>query len=206
MDSIQKLAELFAQFPGIGSRQSKRFVYFLLRQPKSYTEELSKLIGELKLDVIECSLCHRYFVQQREHLKDTCVVCADTLRERETLLIVEKDSDLESFERSHVYRGQYFVLGGTLQILEKSPEKVLRIRPLLSRIEALVSLGLKEVIIASSITPESEHTADYLRDTLKELQEKHKLTITMLGRGLSTGTELEYSDPETLRYALEGRK
>jgi recombinational DNA repair protein RecR len=30
--------------------------------------------------------------------------------------------------------------------------------------------------------------------------------VTMLGRGLSTGSELEYADAETLKTALQNRK
>ena len=56
MDSIQKLTELFKHFPGIGPRQAKRFVYFLLTQKGGYTGELSGLISELKKEISRLSL------------------------------------------------------------------------------------------------------------------------------------------------------
>ena len=34
----------------------------------------------------------------------------------------------------------------------------------------------------------------------------HRYKVTTLGRGLSTGSELEYADPETLKAALETRR
>ena len=64
---------------------------------------------------------------------------------------------------------------------------------------------LKEVIIATSVNTEGEHTAFYLNTLLRPYVEKYGFKITTLGRGLSTGTELEYSDGDTLKSALENR-
>lgn len=66
--------------------------------------------------------------------------------------------------------------------------------------------GLKEVILATSVNPEGEHTASYIAGLLKPLIEVHGFRISTLGRGLSTGTELEYSDSETLKSALQNRR
>ena len=63
-----------------------------------------------------------------------------------------------------------------------------------------------EVILALSATPEGDHTALELKLFLKPLQEKYTLAISLLGRGLSTGSELEYADGETLKSALESRR
>jgi recombination protein RecR len=120
-------------------------------------------------------------------------------------MVVEKDSDLEAIEKSGTYSGTYFVLGGTLPILEKEPEKRIRVELLTALIEEEYS-DLKEVILACAVTPESEHTAEYVREYITPIAETNFIKLTSLGRGLSTGTELEYSDAETLRYALEGRK
>ena len=37
MSSIDKLTDIFRQFPGIGPRQAKRFVYFLLTRRRTQT-------------------------------------------------------------------------------------------------------------------------------------------------------------------------
>jgi recombinational DNA repair protein RecR len=66
--------------------------------------------------------------------------------------------------------------------------------------------GLKEVILATSVNPEGEHTASYIAGLLKQLKDAHGFRISTLGRGLSTGTELEYSDSETLKSALQNRR
>ena len=67
------------------------------------------------------------------------------------------------------------------------------------------SSKLKEVIVATSVNTEGEHTAFYINTLLRPYVEKHGFKITTLGRGLSTGTELEYSDGDTLKSALENR-
>lgn len=204
MDPIQKLASLFAQFPGIGSRQSRRFVYFLLRQNRAYIKELIAAIDALEKTIDECPRCHRYFTK-KQYSGALCTACDDLKRDHTLLMVIEKDADLEAVERSGTYNGTYFILGGILPTLEKHPESAIRINELLALVET-ENATLREIILACAVTPESEHTAEYLHTALSPITEKYTIALTMLGRGLSTGTELEYSDRDTLRYALEGRK
>jgi recombination protein RecR len=205
MDPISRLAALFAEFPGIGGRQSKRFVHYLLKRDRAYLNELARQISSLQEVIFECTRCRRYF--QKKHLDagDVCFLCVDTERDKRMLMVVEKDSDLEALERGGSYRGLYFVLGGTLPILEKNPNGKIRIDALVDRIQG-ENDNLDEIIIACAVTPESEHTAQYVEAVISPLINATMTKITHLGRGLSTGTELEYSDADTLRYALEGRK
>ena len=205
MDPINRLAALFAEFPGIGNRQSKRFVYYLLKRDKTYLNELARQIQALESAVCKCAHCHRYFVKRYKDASSQCSICVDTTRDTRTLMIVEKDSDLEALERSGTYKGLYFVLGGTLPILEKDPDSKIRIHALKNLIEKEKEI-IDEIIIACAVTPESEHTSEYIVQSLLPITDKTQIKITHLGRGLSTGTELEYSDAETLRYAFEGRK
>jgi recombination protein RecR len=205
MDPIQKLASLFAEFPGIGTRQSKRFVYFLLKKNRAYRKELITLIESLEGTVFSCSRCFRFSAKRYETAGSLCGICSDTNRDRSMLMVVEKDSDFEAIEKSGTFRGTYFVLGGTLPILEKEPTARIKILPLRELVKE-ESMNLKEIILACAVTPESEHTAEYVRTMIEPIAQEHLIAITTLGRGLSTGTELEYSDAETLRFALEGRR
>jgi recombinational DNA repair protein RecR len=59
-------------------------------------------------------------------------------------------------------------------------------------------------VLALSATSEGEHTADRVRELLTPLRAHVKLSV--LGRGLATGSELEYADAETLSGALQNRK
>ena len=113
-------------------------------------------------------------------------------------MIVSRDIDFEAVERSGSYKGYYFILGGALPILEKEPEKRIRIKDLQLRITNGLKNGLKEVILGMNANAEGENTADFIREKFNSLP----LTFSLLGRGLSTGAELEYADPETLKNAL----
>lgn len=205
MDPINRLATLFGEFPGIGQRQSKRFVHFLLKRDRGYLQELSRQIAKLQEVVFVCDQCHRYFMKKFPEAALTCLICADEAREKRMLMVVEKDADFEAIERSGTYKGLYFVLGGILPILEKNPNSKIRIDALVERIVKEHD-ALDEIIIACAVTPESEHTAEFVESTIAPYVNATMTKITHLGRGLSTGTELEYSDADTLRYALLGRK
>ena len=202
MSAIDNLSSYFMKFPGIGTRQAKRFVYFLLAQDPRFVEELAREIALLKKSITQCTMCFCFY----PHLGggsvcDVCVSDTDTA----TLLVVEKDTDFESVRRSGSYAGKYFILGGTIPVLERDPASKIRIRELLSRIEQGAADGLSEVILALSANPEGDFTREYVAKTLEPVLGQLGITLTTLGRGLSTGTELEYSDGDTLRHALKNR-
>jgi recombination protein RecR len=203
MDIIDKLTEVFKEFPGIGERQAKRFVYFLMSRSPSYSENLSKLVLELKKDIAQCRECFRFFILNKDQEK-LCDICASPNIDSSTLLVVEKDSDLESIRKSRVYSGKYFILGGLVPIVEKTTKSRVRIEELKQKIAR--EPDLKEIILAFSISPQGDHTDTYVRAELKDLTEKSSIKISSLGKGLSTGTELEYSDNDTLKNALKNRQ
>lgn len=199
MDSIHRLEEIFAHFPGIGPRQARRFVYYLQSRSVSTVRELADLMQEVKAATAECVLCHRFYMGGGT--AGLCKTCADDSRDRTSLMVVARDSDFETVERSGAYRGLYFVLGGTVPILDKEPEKRIRLAALLDRVK---KNGIQEIILSLNATPEGENTADLVRQRLSALSPA--LSITVLGRGLSTGAELEYVDADTIKNALENRR
>ena len=213
MDNTEKLIELFKEFPGIGPRQAKRFVYFLLNRNPAYAESLSRLILDTRATVHSCDTCFRFFPNTNN---TTCPICTDNTRDRELLMLVSHDVDFENVERTKSYNGYYFILGGTIPILEKTPEKRIRQEQLIETIQKKIEGGLSEIIIALNYNPEGENTLSYLRELLKPYTDPTSptasrgktgvLKISTLGRGLSTGTELEYSDSETIKNALKNRQ
>jgi recombination protein RecR len=196
-DRVEDLSHAFERFPGIGPRQAKRFVYHLLSAPQSERARLSSLIADLGADVRQCAECLRFWSGKNV----LCNYCSDPLRDDAILMVVEKDQDLAAVERANAYRGRYFVLGGVLTLSGKG---VIRERELIERVERRTKNGLKEIVLALSATSEGEHTADRVRELLTPLREH--LTLSTLGRGLATGSELEYADAETLSGALQNRK
>ena len=203
MDIIDKLTEIFKEFPGIGERQAKRFVYFLMSRTPAYGDNLSSLIVELKKEVAQCKGCFRFFILSDKKEK-LCDICANTNADSSTLMVVEKDSDLESIKKSRVYNGKYFILGGLVPIVEKNTKSRVRIEELKQKISK--EKELKEIILAFSLSPQGDHTDSYVREQIKSTSEKSNIKVSSLGRGLSTGTELEYSDNETLKNALKNRQ
>jgi recombination protein RecR len=211
MDIIDKLAEIFKEFPGIGERQAKRFVYFLMAKNPGYAQNLSELVLELKKEVTQCKECFRFFLFNSKKEKQ-CEICANPNTDSSTLMIVEKDSDLESIRKSGVYHGKYFILGGLVPVVEKNTRSRVRIEELKKRISQKTVFGeeLKEIILAFSISPQGDHTDQYVREQLGKISAEggpaSGWKISSLGKGLSTGTELEYSDNDTLKNALKNRQ
>jgi len=196
MNSIDKLTEIFSHFPGIGPRQAKRFVYYILMRNTGFSEDLIRAVENIKKEVAQCTECLRFF-PKNGHPTTLCSICADASRDNSLLMIVPRDIDLEAIERSGSYHGFYFVLGGALPILEKEPQKRIRLNELKKSIEKRRK-DLKEIILAMNANAEGENTTDFIKETFKD----ENLTFSILGRGLSTGAELEYADPETLKNAL----
>ncbi len=205
METINSLTDLFKKFPGIGPRQARRFVYYLLKADPNFLNQLGDKIKNLKKDIKQCESCGRFFNNGYQPKADQCQICTDTERDKSSLLIVEKDIDLDAIERTKTYHGYYFVLGGNLPILDPQPENHIRFSPLLIELERRLKEGLSEIIIALSATTEGDHTTDWLIEKLRPITEKTALKISLLGRGLSTGSELEYADLETIKNALSNR-
>lgn len=198
MDKIDELASALSRLPGIGPRQGKRFVFYLLGAPATERTKLAELIASLGKEVRQCPDCLRFY---NGGTKVSCNYCSDTTRDDTQLLLVEKDQDLAAVERAGTYHGRYFVLGGVLTLTGKG---AIREKELQKVVEKKIKNGLKEIVLALSATSEGENTADRVRELLAPYRDSVKTST--LGRGLATGSELEYSDAETLRAALTNRK
>lgn len=198
MNSIDKLTNIFKKFPGIGPRQAKRFVYFLLSEQSGYIDELIREIQSLRAHTTQCSECYIYFT--KDNFSELCDVCSRSDTDITTLLVVSKDVDVEAIKKAGIYKGRYFVLGGTLPFLEKNPSSFIRDREL-KRYILNHTNSLQEIIFALPVTPEGDNTRKYLTDNLSG----EHITFSSFGRGLSTGTEIEYSDTDTIVSAFNNR-
>ncbi len=207
MDSISKLVEKFSQFPGVGGRQAKRFVYFLLSQDKQKLKELSENILHLGDNISQCSHCFRFFNTEHNPDVDICNICSGVNTDKTTMMIVAKNIDLENVKKSGTYNGRYFILNGLIPIAGKKSFAQIRTAELAREIKrATTEDNLKEIIFAFTVNPEGDNTRMFLEKFLEPLVKENKIKLTTLGRGLSTGTELEYSDDSTLKNALKNRE
>lgn len=206
-DSLDRLAKLFLKFPGIGDRQARRFAYFILTQQPGYVNDLAKALVNARSQANTCHRCLRIF----EGTGTTCSICSDEHRDQGSIIVVEKSQDIESFARTD-YHGLFFVLGGLIPIIQKDIIQGTNAQKLIDRVKHDNEKGvLKEVILAFPITPNGDHTDSAIRELLAPLvnhpsNSSGQATITSLGRGLSTGAELEYADPASLEASLKKRE
>ncbi len=208
-DSIDELAELFKRFPGIGERQSRRFVYYLIERSDDLRKNLAEKILALGKQVTQCPECFRYFQTDGNEL---CEICASGSRDESLVMVVEKDADIIAVERSG-FLGKYFVFGGLIPIAD---EKIIN-HTRLAELEKYLKKKqgqIKELVLGFPMNPSGDFTDQYVRKVLENnfikkegAENKNSATFSLasLGRGLSTGTELEYSDPETIKNALKNR-
>lgn len=207
MNPTDRLTELFMRFPGIGPKQAKRFVYFLLREHSHYKEQLIKTLEELKFTGRQCERCYRFFGDKNAQLpKPLCSICDTDSRDQFQLMIVEKELDLDAVEKTGSYNGLYFILGGLVPPLTEKPSEIIRIRELTARIHTdIATKTLTEVIFALPVTDYGDTTAEYVEKTIKQIVGIEAVTLSHLARGLSSGLELEYVDKDTFKSALDRR-
>ena len=207
MNPTDRLTELFMRFPGIGPKQAKRFVYFLLREHSHYKEQLIKALEELKFTGKQCETCFRFYGDRSADPKKTlCDICASASRDTSIIMIVEKELDLDAIEKTGSYNGLYFILGGLVPPLTEKPSEIIRIRELTSYIHTgITDDTMKEIIFALPVTDYGDTTTEYIEKTIKQIVGIQKINLSHLARGLSSGLEIEYVDKDTFTQALDRR-
>lgn len=194
---IKDLADSLAKLPEIGPRAALRLVFFLLEQKQ---EELDKIASQLK-ELKKVKICYQCHNLASENL---CAICSDNKRNKEQILVVESILDILPIERTKQYRGLYHILGGTLNPLDDIGPEKLKIKDLLERINKLKKDYKKEIEVIFALNPstEGDATTQYVLRQVKLLEIK----TSRLGRGLSSGSSLEYSDESTITEAIKSRK
>lgn len=204
MTPFERLEKHFAKFPGIGKRQAKRFAYFVVQSNPDFITQLQNDILETRKTVKLCPISFQYFTTTDPTITTSPIV-RDTTRNQDLLLIVEKDQDIEAFERSQTYHGNYFVIGNLENLLDTEIQDQFRFKALQRLIQEKGTL-LSEIIFALPANPDADRIVRTLQQTLKPLAQQFSFSMSQLGRGFSTGAEVEYADAETLANALENRK
>ena len=191
-DEINKLIEEFSSLPSIGPRQATRLVFHLVRSGKQKNSTLANAIWNLE-KLKPCANC--FFPHTDKGL--FCSICINSQRRKNTICIVEKETDLISLEKTSKFKGVYFILG---EQSDDNPQN-LKLKFLKERIKKDLGGQAEEIIIAINPTSEGDLRALYLKEEFKNFAKK----ITRLGRGLPTGGDIEFADEETLAQALENR-
>jgi recombination protein RecR len=117
-----------------------------------------------------------------------------------TIMIIEKETDLLSLEKTGKYRGRYFIVGAMPKtgIIEESQKA--RVESLKGYIRGEFGQA-DELILGFNPSTIGDFHATLFAKEFKDLAKK----ISRLGRGLPTGGEIEFADDETLGASLERR-
>ena len=191
---MQDLIDELGRLPGIGPKSAQRIAFHILKVPTGDAHRLSDAIVAVKERTTLCDQC--FNVAEGGAL---CAVCGDDRREETILCVVEDPRDIVAVERTGQFLGRYHVLGGALNPLEGIGPDQLKVRELLTRIDAG---KIKEVIVCTNPNLEGEATAMYVARLLTPLG----VVVSRLASGLPVGGDLEYADELTLGRALEGRR
>ena len=191
-ESIEQLAEQFAQLPGIGRKTAHRLALYIVKMDREDVATLAHALVNVKDRVKYCSVCSNITEA------DPCPICSNSKRDRTVICVVEEPTDVLALERTNEFKGVYHVLGGALSPLDGVGPDNLRIKELLHRISEQKA---EEIILALNSNVEGEATTLYLSKLLKPFGMK----VTRIARGLPVGTDLEFADEATLSRALEGR-
>lgn len=187
------VVSLLAELPSIGPRAAERIMFFLLKKSPDKIIALSDALKK----AAECRFCERCFNISSGR---RCAICEDNSRDQKTICVVEDVLDLMAIEKKDIYHGVYHVLGGTVRIGQKNNAASLEAAALKTRI---AKEKITEVIIATNPTTSGDMTAVYLKEILGRLP---KLKITRISRGMPTGGDIEYADPDSIAGSFEGRR
>jgi len=192
-DSISELRRLVSRMPGFSERGAERFLEWWWAHDRE-REDIYKNWGEF-MKYRPCQKCFFF------SLEETCVFCKDGERKRGKICVVTSPFTAALIENKTEYRGLYFVLDGDVLNARniKAVEGVKnRITFLRNRVR---EEKISEVIVATDFTSRGEATGLYIKDFLRDTA----VEISRLAQGFHPGDSLGYSDPITLKKALDNR-
>ena len=192
-NSIKNVIDCLKDLPGIGEKTAERLAFSLINFDKDKLTLFSESICGVRDKITNCQICGNICES------DVCPICLDKERNGNLIFVVEKAKDISLFERINVYKGKYHVLGGLISPLEGIGPEDININKLISRIDGD---KVNEIILALKPSIEGETTMQYI----KKLLENKNVKVTRIATGIPIGTDIEYIDPMTLEFALEGRK
>ncbi len=189
--SLNQLVNDLKRLPGIGQKTAERLALFIVNEmDEAYVTSLSESLIKTKTNITHCEICGML-------KEDVCPICSNELREQHQIMVVSSIKDLIVIENSGNYHGLYHVLGGTIDFSKGVEPEDLFIDGLIKR----VNDSKKEIILALNGAIDGELTSSYLEQILQNKNVK----ITKIAYGVPVGSDLSYTDKNTLKVALENR-
>jgi len=190
--AVERLARELGRLPGVGRRSAVRLTHHLLRCPQDEAMALAEALALARQHVQPCDRCGNYAQDS------LCPICQDPRRDPALVCIVEKPSDIGSFEATGRFQGVYHVLGALLSPLDGLGPVEMGAERLRER---LGDGTVKELVLAVPASTEGEATSLYIA----RMAHAAGIQVTRLARGLPAGGGIEYSDALTVLQAFEGR-
>lgn len=189
---IEQAISQLSKFPGIGNKSALRMALYLAKRPEQEVLKLANAIAELKTKLRTCDACG--------NLSDSelCVICENPARDQRLFCIVADFKDVVAVENTAQFKGIYHVLGGLISPIDGIGPEELNLQPLFDR---LIQNQAKEVIIALSANMDGDTTTYYLSKKIKALG----ISVSTISRGISVGSDLDYTDEITLGRSLINR-
>lgn len=192
-NSLKNLIESFQNFPGIGEKTAERMAFSILNFDEEKISLLQENLKLVKDEIHPCKKCNS--LTDRE----ICEICESSIRDRDTICVVEDSKIVFLFEKLGTYKGLYHVINGLISPLDNINPEDIGLDKLLDRIK---EENIKEVILAFKPSVEGEITALYIKKILDGMN----VLVTRLASGVPIGADMEYIDALTLERALEDRK
>ncbi len=195
LEPIEELERALSRLPGLGRRSASRIALALVRERERLAEPLAAALASARDSIGVCQRCGAFTSNTRE----LCQTCSSPLRDGSIICVVEDPADIVRMEETGAFKGRYHTLGGKLSPARRMGPGQLRIAELVSRIG---TEGVREVLLALSTDMEGDATAQYIAEVLRKADVK----VTRLAFGLPADSGVAYSDPLTLRRAIQWRR
>lgn len=189
---VERAVEEISKLPGIGKKTALRLVLHMLKQPESFTSNLSVALQDLREGIKYCNTCHIIS-------DSTECTCQNAYRDTTVICVVEDTPDVLAIRNTGQYNGLFHVLGGRISPMDGIGPENVNIESLITRVKS--DDQVKEVILALSATMEGDTTSFYITKLLKE----HDVRVTTIARGIPVGSELEFADEVTLGRSIATR-
>ncbi len=189
---LEKAVNQMAMLPGVGVKTALRLVLHLLNEDEATVTNFGEIFKQLKSNVKQCQRCANISDES------ICSICANPLRDKHTICIVEDVRVVMNIENAGQYRGMYHVTNGLISPMNGIGPSDLNIESVIYRIQ---NEQISEIILALSPTMEGDTTAFYISKKLKGLNIK----LSTIATGVAFGGELEYADELTLAKSINNR-
>ncbi|TDR39358.1 DNA replication and repair protein RecR [Tahibacter aquaticus] len=190
---LAELIDALRCLPGVGAKSAQRMAFHVLERDRPGALRLADRLAAAVERIGNCRRCRSFSENE------LCSFCANPLRDKSVLCVVESPVDQSAVETATGFRGLYFVLLGRLSPLDGMGPRELGLDLLAERLRGG---EVAELIVATNPTVEGEATAHLL----SQLARDAGVRATRLAHGVPLGGELEFIDRGTLAHAFGSRQ